>query len=397
EDGRPEHRLRPRLPRRPGGRAGGARRPLREAHGAGGPRARLSPPALRRDAAAGGDRPQLHPRAGRAPDGRALRRARRPDPHRDAGGADPARPGQPPDRALHHPQRGGGGVPGRPGRGDDPAARPDPPGVRRGRRPAGGGVGAPPDRGGDGAALVHPPADQHLAAAPRPQHPQPEARGGPSVRPARCLWLIVLGVVLGAGPVGGPAAAQTPINVSYQPALYWSVPYYIASERGFWQEAGLKPSFTTFPSGAPQVAAAGSKSWDVGGMGSAPAVLGAARFILLTIGITNDESSGNLIMARDREADAILKDPASLKGKQLLLTTNSTGEYAALACLKKLGLALADMQVVNLGQAEIISAFTAGNGTLAGVWAPNNYTLEQRTGARTICTGKDAGTIIPGT
>ncbi len=217
------------------------------------------------------------------------------------------------------------------------------------------------------------------------------------MRPARCLWLIVLGVVLGAGPVGGPAAAQTPINVSYQPALYWSVPYYIASERGFWQEAGLKPSFTTFPSGAPQVAAAGSKSWDVGGMGSAPAVLGAARFNLLTIGITNDESSGNLIMARDREADAILKDPASLKGKQLLLTTNSTGEYAALACLKKLGLARADMQVVNLGQAEIISAFTAGNGTLAGVWAPNNYTLEQRTGARTICTGKDAGTIIPGT
>jgi NitT/TauT family transport system substrate-binding protein len=211
----------------------------------------------------------------------------------------------------------------------------------------------------------------------------------------RILVAAALGALVPA--VASGQGQPVPINVSYQPALYWSVPYYIASERGWWQEAGLKPSFSTFPSGAPQVAAAASKSWDVGGMGSAPATLGAVRVGLVTIGITNDESAGNLIMARGAEADAILKNPVSLKGKQLLLTTNSTGEYASLACLKKLGLERTDMQVVNLNQAEIISAFSSGNGTLAGVWAPNNYTLEQRTGARTVCTGKDAGAVVPGT
>ena len=60
----------------------------------------------------------------------------------------------------------------------------------------------------------------------------------------------------------------------------------------------LEPVFSTFPSGAPQMAAAASKSWDVGGTGSAPATLGAQRFDILTIGITNDESTGNALMAR---------------------------------------------------------------------------------------------------
>jgi ABC-type nitrate/sulfonate/bicarbonate transport system substrate-binding protein len=200
-----------------------------------------------------------------------------------------------------------------------------------------------------------------------------------------------------AGMAATPALAQTQIGVSYQPALYWSVPYYIATEKGWWKEVGLEPKFSTFVAGAPQVAAAPSKSWDVGGTGSGPAVLGAARFSILTIGITNDESDANVVVARGEEADAILKNPASLKGKQILLSTNSTGEYSALACMQKWGLARGDMQVVNLQQQQIISAFSSGNGTLAGVWAPNNYTLIDRTGAKQICSGKDAGAVVPGT
>jgi ABC-type nitrate/sulfonate/bicarbonate transport system substrate-binding protein len=209
---------------------------------------------------------------------------------------------------------------------------------------------------------------------------------------------LMLAVIAGAIGAGTPLAAQqlTPIGVSYQPAVYWAVPYYIATEKGWWKEAGLEPKFTTFASGAPQVAAAAAKSWDVGGTGSAPAVLGSQRFNILTIGITNDESAGNAVMARSNEAAAIAANPSSLKGKQLLVTTNSTGEYAAVACLKKWGLGPKDMQVVNLNQQEIISAFATGTGGLAAVWAPNIYTLEERTGSKVICSGKEANAIIPG-
>jgi ABC-type nitrate/sulfonate/bicarbonate transport system substrate-binding protein len=193
-----------------------------------------------------------------------------------------------------------------------------------------------------------------------------------------------------------PANAQTEIKVSYQPALYWALPFYIANEKGWFGELGLKPVFSTFPAGVPQIAASASKSWDVGGTGSVPAVLGAARYNLLTIGITNDESYGNALLATAKTADSFVKNPASIKGQTIVLTANSTGDYAVQSCLSKWGLKKADVTIKSMGQAEIISAMSSGNADLGGLWAPNIYTMEEKAGAKLICSGRDAGAIVPG-
>ena len=66
------------------------------------------------------------------------------------------------------------------------------------------------------------------------------------------------------------------------------------------------------------------------------------------------------------------------------------------SCLAKCGLKKADVTLENLGQAQIISAISSNNGDLAGVWAPNIYTLEEKAGAKLICSGEDAGAIVPG-
>ena len=114
-----------------------------------------------------------------------------------------------------------------------------------------------------------------------------------------------------------------------------------------------------------------------------PAVLGAARFGLLTIGITNDESKANALDVRGEQIDAAqVEGSRHHQGQKILLTTNSTGDYAAQGCLKKWGLSKSDVQFVNLGQAQIISALISGNGDIAGVWAPNIYTLEEKDGAK---------------
>lgn len=195
-----------------------------------------------------------------------------------------------------------------------------------------------------------------------------------------------------------PALAQQPveIKVSYQPALYWSLPFYVATEKGWWAELGLKPTFSTFPAGVPQIAASAAKSWDVGGTGSVPAVLGAARYNLMTIGLTNDESAGNALLASKAKADAFMKNPASIKGQTIVLTANSTGDYAVQSCLGKWGLKKSDVTIKSMGQAEIISAVSSNNADLAGLWAPNIYTLEEKVGAKVICSGKDAGAMVPG-
>jgi len=211
--------------------------------------------------------------------------------------------------------------------------------------------------------------------------------------------LILAGTVLAASTFlpHVTARAADKVGVSYQPALFWALPFYIADKKGWWGEIGLDPNYSTFPSGAPQMAAAASGSWDVGGTGSAPAVLGAARFSIVTIGITNNESAGNALMARAADIAAIRADPKTLKGQRLLVTTNSTGEYAAAACIKSYGLRYPDdVEVVNLNQQQIISAFATGTGKIAGLWAPNIYTLESKAGAKLLCSGQDAGAIVPG-
>jgi NitT/TauT family transport system substrate-binding protein len=191
-------------------------------------------------------------------------------------------------------------------------------------------------------------------------------------------------------------AQLTEIKVSYQPALYWSLPFYVAEQKGWWAELGLKPTFSTFPAGVPQIAASASKSWDVGGAGSVPAVLGAVRYNLITIGLTNDESAGNALLAVASKADAFAKNPQSIKGQTIVLTANSTGDYAVQSCLAKWGLKKADVTVKSMGQAEIISAMSSSNADLGGLWAPNIYTMEEKAGAKVICSGRDAGAMVPG-
>jgi NitT/TauT family transport system substrate-binding protein len=192
------------------------------------------------------------------------------------------------------------------------------------------------------------------------------------------------------------AQAQTEIKVSYQPALYWSLPYYVATEKGWWGKVGLKETYSTFPAGVPQIAASASGSWDVGGTGSVPAVLGAARYKLLTIGLTNDESAGNALLATKDKAAAFEKNPGSIKGQTIALTANSTGDYAVQKCLAKWGMKKADVTMKSMGQAEVISAMSSNNAELGGLWAPNIYTLEEKSGAKVICSGREAGVVIPG-
>lgn len=195
-------------------------------------------------------------------------------------------------------------------------------------------------------------------------------------------------------PLAAAAQDLKEIRISSQPALLGSVPFLVAEEKGWWKDVGLKVTITNFPAGAPQIAA--SKSWDVGYTGSVPAVLGAVRFGLHTVAFSDDQSATNALYVRGANADAIIKNPASLKGGTVFLTGNSTVDLAARSCLQKFGLQKGDVTVRSMGQAEIIAAMSSGSADVGGLWAPNTYTVEEKAGAKYLCSGKDTGTIVPG-
>jgi sulfonate transport system substrate-binding protein len=185
------------------------------------------------------------------------------------------------------------------------------------------------------------------------------------------------------------------VRISSQPALMASVPFLLAQEKGWWKDVGLKVTVTDFAAGAPQIAA--SKSWDVGLTGSVPAVLGAVRFGLQTIAFSDDQSATNALYVNGPKADAIIKNPGLLKGGTIFLTSNSTVDLAARSCLTKLGLDKGQVTVRSMDQAQIIAGMSAGSVNVGGLWAPNTYTVEEKAGAKMLCSGREAGVLVPGT
>lgn len=197
-------------------------------------------------------------------------------------------------------------------------------------------------------------------------------------------------------PPQANAQALTPITISYQPTNYWALPFYVATKKGWWKEVGLDPKFVMFPAGVPQMAAAAAGSWDVGATGSVPAVIGAVRFNIVTIGIDNDESATNALVVSAKSHDAFKADPKKMAGQHILLTTNSTVDYAVRSCLAHMKLDVKSVELVNLGQAPIITALISGKTELGGLWAPNIYSAQEKAGAKVLCSGKTAGVTIPG-
>jgi ABC-type nitrate/sulfonate/bicarbonate transport system substrate-binding protein len=57
--------------------------------------------------------------------------------------------------------------------------------------------------------------------------------------------LVALSMVMAFGISHGQTL--TPIKISYQPSLYWALPFHVATEKGWWKEVGLAPEFSTFP------------------------------------------------------------------------------------------------------------------------------------------------------
>lgn len=212
------------------------------------------------------------------------------------------------------------------------------------------------------------------------------------------IEIILLAVVVGAAFTSA-AFSQTKelplVRASHQPCMH-ALPTVLATNFGWWDEIGIKVTFHYFVSGMPQVEAGAAGEWDVGAIGTVPCLFAGIKYKQPLIAISNDESVTNNLMVRPDIFDTWLKDPKrDLKGKTFLVSTISTGHYAVVAYLKKIGLTENDVKIVHMEQSAILSAFLSGQGDVAQTWAPFNYMMEEK-GMKVLSHGKDAGVVIPG-
>ena len=190
------------------------------------------------------------------------------------------------------------------------------------------------------------------------------------------------------------AAQMTVVRTSYQPGRWW-VEVYIAEQKGWFKKLGLDVQGASFTSGALQIAAGASGSWDIAGSGNIPSVLGAARYGLLSIAIADLEDASTAMVALPKAADNYLNNPVAFRNKTIPLTTNSSSHWVATACLeKKFHLAPNEFKFLNLSPPEIDSALSSGKYDVAAIWSPYIYVLQSTIGAKVICTGREVGVFL---
>lgn len=192
---------------------------------------------------------------------------------------------------------------------------------------------------------------------------------------------------------GGAAWAQDKIRTNSMP-YYTGFPIFVADKLGLYAEHGIETKPKYFPSGAPIIQAAAAKQWDITFLGAPPATLAGPKLGLVTIGFVTEEAGIHQLIGRPDGVAAVKADANAIKGKQIFVTTVSTGHYMTEGCLQSMGVSLDEVTILPSEQTATLSAFAAGQGDFAQAWPPQGDALLSQ-GNEVLCDGIQAGLSIP--
>jgi NitT/TauT family transport system substrate-binding protein len=161
-----------------------------------------------------------------------------------------------------------------------------------------------------------------------------------------------------------PAAAQTLEQVKVGTTNVASdVGFFIAEQKGYFRDAGIDVTTTTFASAAKMIAPLGTGELDVGG-GTVAAGLYNAVERGINIKVVADKASveegyeySTLLVRKDLADSGRYKSLADLKGMTIATASQGAGSESALnEALKKGGLKFTDVNVVYMGFPEMFAA-----------------------------------------
>lgn len=194
--------------------------------------------------------------------------------------------------------------------------------------------------------------------------------------------LLVLMMVAGATLGAAPKSTLPVLRVAVIPVLSGIPVPYIMS-KGWDVDAGFKIEPIVFSSGAPMNEALVANLWDLGIM-SAAGVVAVANYDALCIGDTSDSVGGLGIFIRPNSPinkvkgvnptfPNLLGDPASVRGKTILVPTGTISQLHVLTWLEKIGLKDKDVKMVHMEFPQAYQAFLSGQGDIVALNPPFCY------------------------
>lgn len=197
--------------------------------------------------------------------------------------------------------------------------------------------------------------------------------------PVLALALVMLGTA--------PALAAETVSVGYLHTLAVDGQFWIAMEKGYFQEEGLEMKPIVFTSGVPLMQALSGGSVDVAIMGAVISnfpTQGVGKIFLL-----NDiEYDTAKLYARPEAGVSSVKD---LKGKRIATVKGTTAHVFLHNALKVNGLdSSRDVEVVSMDMAGAVAAFISGAVPVVCTWVPFDVQIRQKVpGARLISSAKE--------
>jgi NitT/TauT family transport system substrate-binding protein len=180
--------------------------------------------------------------------------------------------------------------------------------------------------------------------------------------------------VLAAGCAGADAPDGTqPVDVSfgYIPDFNGTSLLAIAEDQGLWEKHGVNVTTTSFTNGPLQIQALGTGDLDFGYIGPGAIWLpasGQAKIIAInTLG----------------RADRVVAQPGinsieDLRGRTVAVPEGTSGDMILTLALQKAGMTKADVKLVAMEPAAIITALSSKQVDAAGIWYPALATVKQR-------------------
>ena len=184
------------------------------------------------------------------------------------------------------------------------------------------------------------------------------------------------------------AQAEVKIGVSDWPG--W-VAWYVAEQKGYFQQHGADVKLVWFANYTDSISALSAGQLDGNSQTWSDTMAPLAKGIALKAILVNDNSAGN---------DAVMVGPkiksfADLKGKKIALDEFSISHFLLTMALKKNGMSLKDVKIINLTAGDAAAAFLAARVDAAVVWNPWVNKIQTSGKGKPLFTSKDVPGMIP--
>lgn len=202
--------------------------------------------------------------------------------------------------------------------------------------------------------------------------------------------------------LGGVCAEElTPLKISHHPYMH-GLPSTYAMENGMYD--GYDYTIDYYAGGPVQNEAIASGAWEVGTTGIAGAVLGITGYNMKVLGVMQDEAevtdmwcrSDSPLASAERGENGVLGTAEDWKGLDVLIATGTNTHMMLIATLEYLGLTEEDVNIIDCSSVpNVYTAFMAGEGDVACIWAPYGYTLMEDEAYTKVGDIGDFGIALP--